>query len=425
MPGHPALEANRLATSMFLSLFRSQVLLRASAPAEARYWLCLAPLVVTCGCSRKALSPTSPPSPAPSATAIPSASPAVPSATAGALAAKAFRAALKANPSDRKAFFGLAAMYETKGYLDRLIELCEQRLAAQPNDTETMLRLSGLYSRVEDKAAAAAIMARAERTAPEDSSVQAAAALAHYQFGEHVEAIASLKKFLAKHPDAHGIWYRLSEIQRVPRQFTESEKSIREAIRLAPKEPGYYRQLGHILAMGSDKSRMAEAEQAVRKARQMGDESLDAAYWLAYTLDMQGKGPDAIAAYEAVEKDDVAYEKTAFRLGMLYQQSGKQAAGAKLLKLYKVMERNRVVLGEAITHLRKHPDQPSAYRKVARLYDEAGESGVGAAILRRALKRWPDDRRVGGDLQLMLWNSGRKTEAKAMEKSAKPRPSGG
>jgi cytochrome c-type biogenesis protein CcmH/NrfG len=326
-------------------------------------------------------------------------------------AARALRAALKLDPTSDEAFRELVSMLQENEYIDRLLEAQENRLKYVPNDVDTMLKAASNYLLIDARGEAQALLVRAAKTKPDDPRLMPALLTFDYQSGKFTEGIASAKQYLAGKPADHAVYYRLSEIQRASEKFADAEASVRAAIKLKQGDRNYHRQLGHILATLPDKSRMAEAEKEIRRAISLGDTGIDARYWLAVTLDNQRRDKDAIAAYEDVAKEDVRYDKTAYRLGRLYQQNGKPAEGAKLLEMYADMEKNRKMLGEAVDRLRKHPDNAENYQRLAAIDTKAEDFGTAIAVVRHALKRFPKNALLKRQLHDSLIAAGRKTEA--------------
>ncbi len=333
--------------------------------------------------------------------------------------ARALRTALRLDPGSEEAYRELASLYEEKGYTDRLLELLEARLRLRPDDLDALFRSSALYSLVDARAQAEAALVRAARVSSDDPRLMPARLIFEYQTGRFAEGIALAQQHLARRQNDHTVYYHLSELQRASEKFVDAEKSIRTAIQLKPNEPSYHRQLGHILATATDKTRMHEAEKEARRAIDLGDRGIDARYWLAVTLDNQRRDKEAIAAYQEVAKEDVRYDKTAYRLGRLYQQNGRTEEGAKLLGLYGTMDKNRKLLGEAVERLRKHPEKPESYGRLAAIYQDADDPGTAVLLLRYALRRFPNDTSILSRLRKALLDAGRVTESTQISNTKK------
>ena len=326
-------------------------------------------------------------------------------------AARSLRAALKRDPVSSAAFKDLCLLYEESGYTDRLLELLEDRLKRVPSDLESMLRAESIYTSIEALADARALVDKADKIAPENPHVAGARASFHYHTGHFDAGAAILRAAISTHPNDPSLFHQLSEMQRAAGHFTDAEASIRSSINLKQDSALYHRQLAHILITGNRKERLPEAEQEARHAIALGDSDVDAKYWLALAFDIQKRRNDAIAAYEDVARIDLRYDRTAYRLGRLYQESDRLEEGRKLLALYAEMDRNRQKVADAVSNLRKNPDQAAAWFKLASIYRITEPPGQAVALLRYSLRRFPSDAHLKKELREALEESGRHTEA--------------
>jgi len=343
--------------------------------------------------------------------------------TAPAESARYLRQSLALDP-DSDAWRDLFDLYGERGYLDRQIELCEQRLKAAPEDTGAMVLLAPLLLSVSDRDGAAQWLDKAARLAPDRPEVAESRANLEYasvRFAQAVEAYAPLVNSDQASADQ---WNRYSELLRTSGRYPEAADAARKAIATEPGEGGHHRQLAHILATTEPKADYAGAETAARKAADLGDKSLDSRYWLAVAIEGQNRVDDAITAFEEIAREDVSYEQTAFKLGRLYIKAGKVEKGRQLLKLHDTMETNERELRLARRNLRLRPDQLANHYKMATLAMRAEDLPVAIAVLRRARQRFPDNRAVKDALIKALEAAGRRTEAVALSgKSETPTPS--
>lgn len=329
-----------------------------------------------------------------------------------ALAASALRKVLELDPKNDESYRILSAIYEKNDYLDRLMELMEARLKSVTSDIEPRLRLAALYSRIEADKESRRLLSEAAGLTRDDPLVVEAQAIYAYQFSKFQDGVKLLKDYLSRHPDSAPLLYRLSELHRAAGQFAEAETAIRIAIKLESSEPVYHRQLAHILITSRREGVLKEAENEAKQAILLKDKNTaEALYWQAMSLLKQKRIAETIAAFEAVAKIDVSYDRTAFQLGTLYSQNGKKSEGAELLKLYKSMESNRANLSTDVLSIRSHPERVENYRKLASIYRLTGDYGTAAALLRFNLRRYPKDRSLLRELRNCLSEAGRTTEA--------------
>jgi len=331
-------------------------------------------------------------------------------------AARWLRQAFESDPKDA-VWRDLADLFESAGYLDREIEVCEAHLAAAPEDAVAMGRLATLLLILADQDGASRMADKAVALAPANPDVLKAASQVHYSTLRFRKAVESYAPLIAGDSVDPEDWNRYSELLRADGRWSEAEQAIGKAIERAPDKSNFHAQRAHILATVEPKGRFAEAEAAARKAMQLGDKSVDNRYWLAVAIDGQGRVDEAVKAFEDVARDDLSYEKTAFHLGRLYRRTPKNAArGRDLLKAYDTMSRNEREVAFARRTLRLHPEALANHFKLAQYYLRAEEYPTAIALLRRAMARFPSNKSVRATLASALEASGRRTEAAQLAK---------
>lgn len=337
--------------------------------------------------------------------------------------ARYLRQSLALDPAG-DAWRDLFDLYAERGYLDRQIELCEQRLKAVPDDIEAIVRLVPLLLSISDRAGAAQWLEKAARLAPDRPEVAESRANLEYASVRFAKAVEAYAPLVTGEKTSADQWNRYSELLRASGRYADAADAVRKAIAKEPGEGSHHRQLAHILATTEPKADFAAAEAAARKAADLGDKSLDSRYWLAVAIDGQNRLEDAVAAFEEIAREDVSYEQAAFKLGRLYVRSRKVEKGRQLLKLHDTMEANERELRLARRNLRLRPDQLANHYKMATLAMRADDLPVAIAVLRRARQRFPDNRALKDALVKALEAAGRKTEAAAVSgKSQTPPPS--
>jgi tetratricopeptide (TPR) repeat protein/predicted Ser/Thr protein kinase len=131
-------------------------------------------------------------------------------------AARWYEEALKLDKSRYEVWGNLASAYhwvpdETKARAnyERAIELAEQRLNVNPNDSEVLAQLVGYYGMLGKRDRALAVLRRALAASPDNSEAMFRAALSYEHWGQRNEALNWIRKALE-----HG--YRKSDIERSP-----------------------------------------------------------------------------------------------------------------------------------------------------------------------------------------------------------------
>ena len=327
--------------------------------------------------------------------------------------ARFLRKALSADPKS-DAWKSLADLYQARGYADRTLEVCEQHLAASPDDVAAMVRLIPLLLDVGDRKTAVEWGEKARALAPRDPEVVETLANLQYtavKFGDAAREFAPLVEGDSVPAER---WNRYSELLRAAGRYDEALVAVDKAIAGDPEHGPHHRQRAHILATREPSPDFDSAALSARKAVQLGDNTLDAKYWLAVSIAGQRKNDEALAAFETVAQEDVSYEQVAFKLGTLYLRSGKVAQGRELLKLHDTMSNNERELALARRRVREHPEQLANHYKLATLLMQADDASNAIAVLRRARRRFPTNRAVQDALAQSLESAGRKTEAGAV-----------
>ncbi len=145
---------------------------------------------------------------------------------------------------------------------------------------------------------------------------------------------------------------------------------------------------------------------------------MEAHYWLARALDLQGKTEEAAPHYAEAAKQDIRFESVAMDLGRIYQRSTDprhRAEGARLLKLYSEIEANGRDFSLANETLRNHPSSPDAHVKMAQWYARLGQYAPAIVEIRMALQLRPNHPDLRHMLARALRSSGRITEATEYE----------
>jgi tetratricopeptide (TPR) repeat protein len=332
-----------------------------------------------------------------------------------AVSVRALRKALQLDPDDAEARQALVGILTQFGYFDRILELWEERLKRKPDDVAALLGVARIYQNIVANPEAQNLLDRAAQLAPDSMEAATERAYGYYKMRLFDKAIEAMQGAVAKNPNNDALLYQLSEMQRGGARYAEAEATLKKAMALRPNQQRYHRQMAHILATCDRKERLPEAEREARKALALQADDVEAQYWLAMSLDGQGKTAEAIKAYEEVTKRDLAFERAAYRLGRLYQQNGKTAEGQALLQQFSEMDKNLSQVGEGVKALQKSPDKPESYIRMAGLMQKKGEAGYGIALLRRALQRFPNDAKLRESLRDLLTESGRQSEAAQLE----------
>lgn len=338
-------------------------------------------------------------------------------------AAKLLRRALQRDPSTN-AWKSLSTLYETRGYLDRQLEVLDARYRYAPDDLDAIVALVRLYNVIGARSDAEVLLKKALNMAPKDPRVSDVAVLVYYRtlrFKPAITALNSQIETIQNQPPANQakIWLRLSELQRADEQWLPALASVKKAISLDVNNPEYYRQNAHILATQPDRKRDIEGLTAADKAIALGDNSIDIKYWHALLLEHTDRIDAAIGVYQDVAKEDVAYERTAFQLGQLLIKRGQIKEGKELLKVYDIANRNEKELNYAGKRLIQRPNEPANHIKLIQYSIVTQEYGRAIVLAKRAQQKFPLDKRFQPFLINALEAAGRVTEAVSAKKQGR------
>jgi tetratricopeptide (TPR) repeat protein len=283
------------------------------------------------------------------------------------------QALLKANPSNVNAHKILARIYARlvgdpdQGKVDAAMlknAIAEYAEIARldPKDIESLAVLARLYRASHDDPSAEKIYKQILAQDSEDAEALNGLAMVYADRGDTANAIAMLKQAVAQNPDARSVvmlaefydqirdfsngadtWQKAVELTndnvRVRRawtadllqsgRFDEALKALQTLAGDDPKNAGIQLQIAEILERKHD---YPGAAAAIAKARTI-DNSVDVRLAEAELMQVQGKGPQAIAALQSIlndtKKDNYSDDEKAQRLRVLDRLGASQQEAGK------------------------------------------------------------------------------------------------
>ncbi|MDD5656628.1 MAG: tetratricopeptide repeat protein [Elusimicrobia bacterium] len=342
-------------------------------------------------------------------------------------AARAYDAALSADPDSPYLLRQAAEAALELGDSDRALALARRLEAADPASPQTRLLLGRVLWAREDAPGAQAAFETAvaiasgsaesvlalgdllaerapERARPlllrllKDHPEQAAEArhqLAgiEYEAGQIDAAIAHLRAGLAAEPSSLPLRYGLAQAYEA--KFSTGA-AIEEYQRILSVEPSNVALIDHVAQLYSDQGDPAEARTRFEEARRLQPSDPFSSQWLAADAERQ----DDWAAAAAYLKDSAALAEDAslcLRLSYYHTQAGDLAAAVDVLEA---------------AHRRWPADDQVAYY-LALGYDDIKRGAQAVELLRRVLEIKPDLREARFQLAAILEKAGRIEEAEA------------
>lgn len=158
----------------------------------------------------------------------------------------------------------LAAFRKLREQEER-IETLRLLLAEDPTDVETRLQLVYLHLQREDLPRAAEVLEPCDALAPEDPRVDEAHAVLFLNVGDYAHAAERYQKLVAAHPDVAAYRSGLGVAYLYLEKYPLAIASFKEAIRLEPKDLGFYRNLAEAYRRSGDLLRADEVQRLIQR----------------------------------------------------------------------------------------------------------------------------------------------------------------
>lgn len=243
----------------------------------------------------------------------------------------AYKQAVKKDPNNPRALYGLGRVQLKLGLLNPAVENLKRAIALDAKYLPAYLALAKAYLELagesEDPALkklqlakAKSVLADAKRIAPEDPAVYNLEGVIEEAFGNHERAIAAFKKAVELDPKNAQVRYNLALAYLAKGKLDEAVAALEEAVRAAPEEPYYRARLGALLAV---KGELDRAEAVLTEAVRLDPKNSLAWDYLGQVRLKKGDYAGAIAALKkAVELAPLAYPEAYFYLGQAHLELG-------------------------------------------------------------------------------------------------------
>ena len=215
-------------------------------------------------------------------------------------AEKDYQKALDLDAENEDALTGLAEVYSSRGDNKKATELLERATVKNPS-LRTLAELAGNYEQLRDYKLAAEVLRRAMQMSQGNPELRRAYAENLFKSDQFAEALTEYQQLVEDEPRDWQGWLRISQIQR-------------------------------------QNGKVAEARQAILKAREADPNNLEVRYQEINLLESEGKQPEAIQALKDMISTTVRKSYTPGeqqnrallyeRLGLLYRNNGQYKEAA-------------------------------------------------------------------------------------------------
>ena len=215
-------------------------------------------------------------------------------------AEKDYQKALDLDAENEDALTGLAEVYSSRGDNKKATELLERATVKNPS-LRTLAELAGNYEQLRDYKLAAEVLRRAMQMSQGNPELRRAYAENLFKSDQFAEALTEYQQLVEDEPRDWQGWLRISQIQR-------------------------------------QNGKVADARQAILKAREADPNNLEVRYQEINLLESEGKQPEAIQALKDMISTTVRKSYTPGeqqnrallyeRLGLLYRNNGQYKEAA-------------------------------------------------------------------------------------------------
>ena len=303
-------------------------------------------------------------------------------------------------------------------------------LKADPGEPDGLQLLGLVRERQGQLVEAEALLRRSLTARPSQPHVQVHLGRILADAGKHHDAIAVLQAAALAQPDLFDAFVILAQVQFTVGKLAAAEENYRSALRLVPRSPVALLGLGVLLIK---LLRPAEAESLLRTAAENTARPASwqarLAFHLGQSLELQGRGEDAIEAWRHAIALDPAHTEAHRELNALLYRRGRDEeflashdAAVQSLPSSRAAERGALLLQKAgfLMDAERYEEARECFAQVAALAPRSAgpQNGLGAAYARlgrldaaiaayeKSLRLQPDDGTTKTHLACVLLESG-------------------
>jgi tetratricopeptide (TPR) repeat protein len=242
----------------------------------------------------------------------------------------------------------LAAIYARRGRLNDAIEQYHAALRIEPLDRTAAYGLAKALTDARRLDEAVPAWQRILRFAPDDTRARLQFALVQRDRHDLAQALAEYREVARRQPDATEAYVRMAEILLAQQRLEEAREACHRALALEPEQPEAHYMLGLLHGQrGEHEAALAR----YRRALQARPDFVEAGVNLGVTLEWLGQRDAAIAAYRAVLEHHPDHTMARYNLAVSLSRAGQRDAA----------------LAEVRAVLQREPEHPDARRLLAAL----------------------------------------------------------
>lgn len=256
---------------------------------------------------------------------------------------------VSAEPENASAHFTLGRVLSEQGQHPAAIEQFEAAVGLHP-DIEDTFALGNEYLRAKEEPKAAAVFAKILKASENLPAVQLRIATAYAERGYPDQAVAELKKLIAKDPKYPGAHYSLGAAYLVgasDAMYPQAAEQFREELALNPNDYLSRYQLGHIEL---SEHKLSEAETDLRRAAELGPANPDVFLELGQLYTETNRAEQAQTALRKsislttdVTRNHYQVQRAHYMLARLLLESGHEAEGKAEMQVSQELLRKSVL----------------------------------------------------------------------------------
>ena len=254
-----------------------------------------------------------------------------------------------AEPENAGAHLTLGRVLSEQGQHPAAIEQFQAAVGLHP-DLEDTFALGNEYLRAKEEPKAAVVFAKILKAAENLPAVQLRIATAYAERGYPDQAVAELKKLIAKDPKYPGAHYSLGAAYLVgasDAMYPQAAEQFREELALNPNDYLSRYQLGHIEL---SQHKLSEAETDLRRAAELDPANPDAFLELGQLYTETNRAEQAAAALRKsislttdVTRNHYQVQRAHYMLARLLLESGHEAEGKAEMQISQELLRKSVL----------------------------------------------------------------------------------
>lgn len=233
-------------------------------------------------------------------------------------AVAAYRQAVRLEPQNALAHYGLGVAYSRKGEYGEAMAAYREAIRLQPDHADAHYGLGVAAERQDDDQTAMAAYREVTRLRPNDAMAHYGLGVASGRLGQDEQAVTAYREAIRLNPSLADAYYNLGMVYARLRQEDQAIAAFREAIRIKPTDA-----LAHY-GLGLAYNRKGEDDQAItayREAIRVQPRYADAYHGLGVIYAKRGQNDQAMEAYRQAIRLNPEHAEAYTGLGVIYSRT--------------------------------------------------------------------------------------------------------